>query len=126
MLSRGRHHVFAATKPTDLRKSFDTLARVASEELGRDPVSGDMFLFVNRACNRAKVLWYDGTGLCIFMKRLERGRFAAPWKRSDEGSIRMTESELQLFIEGSQLVFVGALSPEDIEPGTVVKRRLFV
>jgi transposase len=96
------------------------------DELRRDPASGDMFLFVNRACNRAKVLWWDGTGLCILQKRLERGRFAAPWKRTGDGIIRMTESELALFIEGSQLVFMGKLSKQEVEPKAVVKRRLYV
>jgi len=81
---------------------------------------------VNRACNRAKVLWWDGTGLCILQKRLERGRFAAPWKRADDGVIRMTESELALFIEGSQLVFMGKLSPQEVAPKAVGKRRLYV
>ena len=126
MLSSRRRHVFASAEPTDLRKSFDTLARMVKDELRRDLASGDMFLFVNRACNRAKVLWWDGTGLCILQKRLERGRFAAPWKRTDDGVIRMTESELALFIEGSQLVFMGKLSPQEMEPKAVVKRRLYV
>jgi len=126
MLSARRRQVFAAAEPTDLRKSFDTLARVVEEEIRRDPASGDMFLFVNRACNRAKVLWWDGTGLCILQKRLEKGRFAAPWKRTDDGVIRMSESELALFIEGSQLVFMGKLSPDEVEPKAIVKRRLTV
>ena len=126
VLSSRRRHVFASAEPTDLRKSFDTLARIVKDELRRDPASGDMFLFVNRAWNRAKVLWWDGTGLCILQKCLERGRFAAPWKRTDDGVIRMTESELALFIEGSQLVFMGKLSPQEVEPKAVVKRRLYV
>ena len=53
-------------------------------------------------------------GLCVFSKRLERGRFAAPWRRSTDGVITMSRSELQLFREGRQLVFVGALSPAEI------------
>jgi transposase len=126
VLNRGRRQVFASAKPTDLRKSFDTLARLVVEEIGRELASGDMFLFINRSCSRAKVLWWDGSGLCIFQKRLERGRFSAPWKRTEEGSIAMTESELALFIEGSQLVFMGRLSPEKFQPGPVVKQRLIV
>jgi len=86
-----------------------------------------MLLFVNRACTRAKVLWWDdGTGLCILQKRLERGRFAAPWKRTRDGVIRITENELNLFIEGSTLAFVGQLSPAEVEPKTVVKKQLSV
>lgn len=119
---RGR--VFAATKPTDMRKSYDTLARIVVDELGQDVLSGDAFLFLNARANRAKVLFWDGTGLCILMKRLERGRFAAPWKRTTDGVIKMSSSELALFLEGSQLVFVGQLSPDDVEPGRVLKKRL--
>lgn len=126
MLATGRRPVFAAAQPTDLRKSYDTLAHLVKAELGHDPVSGAMFLFVNRACTRAKVLWWDGTGLCILQKRLERGRFAAPWKRARDGVVRITENELNLFIEGSPLAFVGQLSPDEVEPKTVVKRRLSV
>jgi len=126
VLATGRRPVFAAAQPTDLRKSYDTLAHLVKSELGQDPVSGAMFLFVNRACTRAKVLWWDGTGLCILQKRLERGRFAAPWKRAHDGIIRITENELNLFIEGSALAFVGQLSPAEVEPKTVVKRRLLV
>jgi len=119
---RGR--VFAATKPTDMRKSYNTLARLVVEELGADPLSGDMYLFINARCTRAKVLLWDGTGMVILMKRLERGRFAAPWKRTADGVIKMSTSELSLFLEGSQLVFVGQLSPDEIEPSRVVKRHL--
>ena len=63
-----------------------------------------LYLFVNRRRNRAKVLFFDGTGLCIFMKRLERGRFAALWERTDEQSLRLTTSELAVFLEGSKVV----------------------
>jgi transposase len=109
-----------------MRKSFDTLGALVTLELGRDPLSGDLFLFVNSRCTRAKVLFWDGSGLCVFHKRLERGRFAAPWKRSTEGAITMSRSELELFIEGSQLVFIGALSPGEIEPKRVATKALTV
>lgn len=62
----------------------------------------------------------------MFSKRLERGRFAAPWKRSTEGAVTMSRSELQLFLEGSQLVFVGALSPAEVEPKRVATKSLIV
>ena len=118
--------VFALARPTDMRKSFDTLARLVEEQLGADPLSGDVYLFVNSRCNRAKVLLWDGTGLCIYMKRLERGRFAAPWKRQDDGAIILSRAELSLFIEGSQLVFMGQLSPDPVEPRRVATKSLVV
>lgn len=125
MMFGGRpRRVFVATKPTDMRKSYDTLSRIVVEELGHDPLSGDMYLFLNARCTRAKVLVWDGTGLVILMKRLERGRFAAPWKRATDGVIKMSTTELSLFLEGSQLVFVGQLSPDDVEPGRVLNKPL--
>jgi transposase len=124
--STRRFSVFASTTPTDMRKSFDSLARVVIDELGRDPMSGDLYLFVNARCTRAKVLHWDGTGLGLYIKRLEKGRFAAPWQRAHDGSITMTASELGLFLEGSKLVFFGSLSPEQVEPNKVVTRALSV
>lgn len=121
-----RVRVFARAAPTDMRKSFDTLSALVSIELGRDPLEGDMFLFVGARLRSAKVLFWDGTGLCVFHKRLSQGRFAAPWKRSAEGAITMSRSELELFIEGSQLVFIGALSPGEIVPKRVATRALVV
>lgn len=89
--------------PADLRKGFDGLSGLVREELGRDPLSGDLFLFVSRNRIRAKVLYWDGTGLCVYAKRLERGKFASLWSEGGE-AVRLTTSELALFLEGSRLV----------------------
>lgn len=62
--------VFAYACPADLRKGFDGLHGMVVRELGRDPLSGDCYLFVNKTRRRAKVLVYDGTGLCIFANQL--------------------------------------------------------
>ena len=126
ILGRGRIRVFACVKPTDLRKSFDTLSELVRSEIGQDPLSGDLFLFVNARCNRAKVLLWDGTGLCIYMKRLEKGRFAAPWKRAHDETVLLTASELSLFLDGSPLVFVGRLSPPEVGLETVATSTAFV
>jgi transposase len=79
-----------------------------------DPLSGDLFLFTNRKRPRAKVLLWDGSGLCLYQKRLERGRFAPPWRRSDQEVLEMTLSELALFLEGSTLHGDIRLSPPPI------------
>lgn len=121
-----RVRVFARAAPTDMRKSFDTLSALVAAELGRDPLDGDMFLFVGSRLRSAKVLFWDGTGLCVFHKRISQGRFAAPWKRSAQGAITMSRSELDLFIEGSQLVFIGALSPGEVVPQRVATTALVV
>lgn len=76
-----------------------------------DPLSGSLYLFVSRNRIRAKVLVWDGTGLCVYAKRLEQGRFASLWERSESGSIVMTSSELDLFLEGCKLVGKAQLSP---------------
>jgi transposase len=97
-----------------------------SQRLGHDPLSGDCFLFVNATRKRAKVLLWDGTGLCIYAKRLERGRFACLWRDAATGVVRLTMSELQLFLEGSTLVGRLALSPAPFvvgEPRTVLAAR---
>lgn len=102
--------VFACAYPVDMRKGFDGLSGIVINELGRDPLSGDLFLFANRTRKRAKVLMWDGTGLCVFAKRLEQGRFASLW-REEEAIVKLTTSELALFLEGSALVGRVALSP---------------
>lgn len=103
--------VYASTEPTDLRAGYDRLFALARDVLEQDPLSGHAFLFVSRNQKRCKVLVYDGTGLCIFMKRLERGCFVAPWQRSSGTVIEMTMSELALFVEGSKAVWRTPLSP---------------
>jgi len=110
--------VFAYPRPTDLRKGFDGLYGLVRSGLRRDVLDGELFLFVNRRRDACKVLLWDGTGLCIFQKRLERGRFAALWR--DDGdqadAIALTASELALFIEGCGLVGRAPLSPAQIVP----------
>ena len=102
--------VYAYGEPTDMRNGFDGLSALVQRGLGRDPLSGDLFLFVGRNRKRAKVLLWDGTGLCVYAKRLERGRFANLW-RLPGSPVHLTTSELQLFLEGSTLVGRVCLSP---------------
>ncbi|NJL30098.1 MAG: IS66 family insertion sequence element accessory protein TnpB [Thermoanaerobaculia bacterium] len=94
-----------------MRKGFDGLYALVREGLGEDPLSGELYLFVSRDRTRAKVLVWDGTGLCVYSKRLERGRFASLWGASRGGVVRLSGSELQLFLEGCALVGRMPLSP---------------
>lgn len=103
--------VFAYGAPADLRKGFDGLSGLVTSELGQDPLSGELFLFVNRALTLAKVLVWDGTGLCVYAKRLEQGRFACLWRDREQERLRLTVSELSLFLEGCKLVGKMTLSP---------------
>lgn len=107
--------VFAYPEAVDLRNGYDGLFGLVKQGLGRDPLSGDLFLFVNARRTSCKVLVWDGTGLCIFQKRLERGRFAALWR--DPGNVvTLTSSELALFIEGCELIGHRKLSPAAVVP----------
>ena len=91
-----------------MRKSFDPLALLV-QTAGFNVMSGELFLFVERDRTRAKVLYWDGTRLCVFAKRLERLRFASPWQET--GTMRLTTTELSLFLEGPTLFGKAALSP---------------
>ncbi len=111
-------HAFGA--PCDMRKSFDTLSALVVEQMRLELLSGDVFLFVGRDRKRAKALFWDGTGLCVYAKRLEKGRFAAPWKRADGPVVKLTMSELALFLEGSELIGKQPLSPAPYVAGPLL------
>ena len=100
--------------PADMRKSYDTLAALVREQMGAELFAGDVFLFVGKDRRRAKVLFFDGTGLCILQKRLSKGRFHAPWERQE-----ITRSELERFLRGSSLVWAATppMQPEELLMG---------
>lgn len=95
--------VYACAEPVSMRRSFDGLLAVARQSIGRDPLEGDMYLFVARNRQQARVLYWDGTGLVVMAKRLEKGRFNAPWEGERDKPWRLTTIELALFLEGSRL-----------------------
>jgi transposase len=109
-----RVQVYAYTRPTDMRKGFDGLCALVTQGLQRDVLSGDIFIFISRDRIRAKTLQWDGTGLCLYAKRLERGRFAPLWREVGDDPIVLTISELDLFLDGSTLVGRVALTPPAI------------
>ena len=96
--------IYCATAPVDLRRSFDGLAAAAKESLGHDPRTGALFLFVNKAGNRLKALWWDRTGYCVLYKRLERGVFRLPSAmRPGDASVAIEASEFAKILEGLDL-----------------------
>ena len=114
--------VFAYPEPTDLRKGYNGLYGLVKQGLGKDPLSGDLFLFVNRRRTTCKVLLWDGTGLCLFMKRLEQGRFASVWRDATSEVLELTSNEFGLFIEGCEWVGHRRLSPSAVVPVAAASR----
>jgi transposase len=90
--------VWVAATPVDMRKSFDALAEVVREFLGRDVQSGHLFVFRNRTRRLVKVLWWDRDGLAIYYKRLERGEFQFP--RTSATAIEISREELLRLLSG--------------------------
>lgn len=114
--------VHAYGKPADLRKGFDGLSALVTRDLRQDPLSGELFLFTNRTRKRAKVLLWDGTGLCIYAKRLEQHCFACLWREEEGKHLRLTLNELQLFLDGSALVGRVEVSPPAFIQKTLAHR----
>lgn len=100
----GALRVYLATEPTDLRKSFNGLYAATVNVLNEDPQSGSLFVFCNRRRNRVKVLYWDGTGLWVMIKRLEKGTFS--WPRgvhAEHDKLKLKPEALALLLDGVDL-----------------------
>jgi transposase len=93
--------VFVALKPVDLRRSFNGLSAYVQSVLGQELTGGGLFVFTNRRYNRLKVLWWDGSGLVLLMKRLERGRFT--WPQGESTTIGLRPEQLTALITGLEV-----------------------
>jgi transposase len=91
-------HVWIATGHTDMRKGFDGLALRVQEVLKRDPHSGNLFVFRGKRGDLVKLLWHDGQGMCLFAKRLERGRFI--WPNTAGEAVTISAAQLGYLLEG--------------------------
>ena len=94
----GATQILVATKPVDFRKQADSLAALVQEALGADPFSGAVYVFRSKRIDRVKLLWWDGTGLCLLSKRLEGGHFR--WPRIEDGVMRLSAAQLAALLEG--------------------------
>jgi len=94
----GDTRVWLAAGVTDMRKGFDGLAMVVQATLRRDPFGGHVFVFRGRRGDLIKVLWWSGDGLCLYAKRLERGRFV--WPRIGDGVAVLSVAQLAMLLEG--------------------------
>ncbi len=90
--------VWLAAGATDMRRGFDGLARQVQQVLGQDPFCGHPFVFRGRRGDLVKVLFWDGQGMCLFAKRLERGRFI--WPQAKDGAVTLTPAQLSMLLEG--------------------------
>jgi transposase len=95
--------VFICLQPTDLRKSFDSLAALTAGAVGQNPLSGHLFVFLNRYRDRVKILFWDRSGYCLYYKRLEAGTFKIPQHYDSGVSAAMSLPELTLMLEGIDL-----------------------
>ena len=93
--------IYCSTQPTDMRKSFDSLAALVRDWLGHDPLSGHLFVFRSRRGDRVKLLWWDRDGWTLYYKRLEQGVFRFPAVGDSEArSIEVSAQELSLVLWG--------------------------
>lgn len=96
----GRYRIFAHVKPLDFRCGMDRIAQVCKAELAMNPYGGAVFLFFNRNRDRAKIFFYDGSGPCLFLKRLDRGRFQLPRVEPGATHAEIPATDLALLLEG--------------------------
>lgn len=94
----GAVRVMVATRPVDFRKGAEGLAALVRESMGADPFSGAVYVFRARRADRIKLVYFDGTGVCLFSKSLEDGKFQ--WPAIADGVVRLTAAQLQALLEG--------------------------
>jgi transposase len=93
----GTTQILVATKPVDFRKQADSLAALVQEALGADPFSGAVYVFRAKRIDRVKLLWWDGSGLCLLSKRLEGNKFR--WPRVEDGVMRLSAAQLSALFD---------------------------
>jgi transposase len=105
MLIFGHHaKIFLYRTHVDMRFGYDRLAGICREQIGKDPFSGQMFVFMSKDRTRAKVFFYDGTGCCLFSKRLEIGRFQIDFDHSDQPIVLIPPSVMMLILSGQRIL----------------------
>jgi transposase len=90
--------IWIAAGVTDLRRGFTGLSALVQTKLEKSPMSGQVFIFRGRRGDLVKLIWFDGDGLCLFSKRLERGKFV--WPKASEGVVSLTRAQLSMLLEG--------------------------
>jgi transposase len=113
----GAVRVMVSTRPVDFRKGTEGLAALVREEMKSDPFSGVVFVFRAKRADRVKLVFWDGTGVCLFAKRLEDGKFR--WPNVQDGVIRLSAAQLAALLEGLdwRRVHAARETPAPIQPG---------
>jgi len=113
----GAVRVMVATKPVDFRKGMEGLATLVRESMGADPFSGAVYVFRAKRADRIKLVFWDGTGLCLFAKRLEDGIFR--WPKIEDGVMRLSAAQLSALLEGLdwRLVHEARATPAPTQAG---------
>jgi transposase len=113
----GAVRVLVATKPVDFRKGADGLAALVRETMQADPFSGAIYVFRAKRADRIKLIYWDGTGVCLFAKRLEDGKFR--WPGVQDRVMRLSAAELSALLEGLDWKRVHAAreTPAPMQPG---------
>jgi transposase len=94
----GAVRVLIATRPVDFRKGAEGLVALVRDVMGADPFDGAVYVFRAKRADRVKLVFWDGTGVCLFAKRLEDGRFQ--WPKIENGVMRLSTAQLSALIEG--------------------------
>ena len=96
--------VFVASAPIDMRYSFDRLAGICQEQLGYDARSGALFVFFGKRRSALKVLFFDGSGMCVFYKRLDKGRFRIPEPAANAAHVEVDDATFEALLDGVEVV----------------------
>jgi transposase len=105
MIASEARRIWLAHEAVDGRKGFDTLCGIVRQALGRDPLSGDLFVFRNRSSARIKILFWDVNGLVLYAKRLEQGTFR--WPQAHERSIALSSVQLMQLLAAQEVTMDG-------------------
>jgi transposase len=113
----GTVRVMMATKPVDFRKGAEGLAALVRETMKSDPFSGAVYVFRAKRADRVKLIYWDGTGVCLFAKRLEDGKFR--WPNVQDGVMRLSAAEFSALLEGLdwRRVHAARETPAPVQPG---------
>ncbi|MHC2463509.1 transposase [Bradyrhizobium embrapense] len=113
----GTVRVMMATKPVDFRRGAEGLAALVRETMRSDPFSGAVYVFRAKRADRMKLIYWDGTGVCLFAKRLEDGKFR--WPNVQDGAMRLSAAEFSALLEGLdwRRAHAAGETPAPIQPG---------